>query len=172
MADTESGAGAGLGILNGLVGKEAVSSWRVIDQDTVNQYAVVSGDGEGEWIHLDPERAAREAPYGGTIVPGFLQVANLTRLFGETVSGFGGIDPNHALNYGFDRLRFVAPLPVGAPFRARIRMNEVRPHPTGGYIAKQDVVLEREDGTPTLAGEWLFYMGEKAFRGTAGTAAS
>lgn len=172
MADTESGAGAGLGILNGLVGKEAVSSWRVIDQDTVNRYADVSGDGEGEWIHLDPERAAREAPYGGTIVPGFLQVANLTRLFGETVSGFSGIDPNHALNYGFDRLRFVAPLPVGAPFRARIRMNEVRPHPTGGYIAKQDVVLEREDGTPTLAGEWLFYMGEKAFRGTAGNAAS
>lgn len=165
MADTEDRAGAGLGILNGLVGKEAVSSWRVIDQDAVDRYADVSGDGEGEWIHLDPERAAREAPYGGTIVPGFLQVANLTRLFGETVTGFGGIDPNHALNYGFDRLRFVAPLPVGAPFRARIRMNEVRRHPTGGYIARQDVVLEREDGTPTLAAEWLFYMGEKAFQG-------
>ncbi len=165
MADTEDRAGAGLGILNGLVGKEAVSSWRVIDQDAVDRYADVSGDGEGEWIHLDPERAAREAPYGGTIVPGFLQVANLTRLFGETVTGFGGIDPNHALNYGFDRLRFVAPLPVGAPFRARIRMNEVRRHPTGGYIARQDVVLEREDGTPTLAAEWLFYMGEKAFGG-------
>ena len=172
MADTENGAGAGLRILNGLVGKEAVSSWRVIDQDTVNRYADVSGDGEGEWLHLDPERAAREAPYGGTIVPGFLQVANLTRLFGETVSGFSGIDPNHALNYGFDRLRFVAPLPVGAPFRARIRMNEVRPHPTGGYIAKQDVVLEREDGTPTLAGEWLFYMGEKAFVAADGAPAS
>jgi acyl dehydratase len=162
MANTDSGTG-GPRSLNEMIGRESVSSWRVIDQETVNRYAAVSGDGEGEWIHLDPERAAREAPYGGTIVPGFLQVANLTRLFGEAVSGFSGIDPNHALNYGFDRLRFVAPLPVGAPFRARIRMNEVRPHPSGGYVAKQDVVLEREDGTPTLAGEWLFYMGEKAF---------
>lgn len=149
--------------LDGLIGQEGVSSWQVIDQDMVNQYVAVSGDGKDEWIHLDPERAAREAPYGGTIVPGFLQVASLTRLFGETVTGFTGIDPNHALNYGFDRLRFVAPLPVGATFRARIRMSELRPHPTGGYIAKQEVVLEREDGTPVLAGEWLFYMGEKAF---------
>jgi len=150
--------------LNGLVGQESVSSWRTIDQETVNQYAAVSGDGEGEWIHLDPERATREAPYGGTIVPGFLQVANLTRLFGETVRGFAGIDPNHALNYGFDRLRFVAPLPVGAPFRARIRVDEVRPHPSGGTIVKQGVVLEKEDGTPTLIAEWLFFLTEEAFK--------
>jgi acyl dehydratase len=167
MAQNDTSKGHGLDTLNGLIGREAVSGWRVIDQDAVDRYAAVSGDGEGEWIHLDPERANREAPYGGTIVPGFLQVANLTRLFGETMTGFSGIDINHSLNYGFDRLRFVAPLPVGAPFRARIRMNEVRTHPTGGYIAKQDVVLEREDGTPTLAAEWLFYMGEKAFEGAA-----
>ena len=160
MANTSNDAAAGLAAL---IGQEGVSPWRVIDQDEVSQYVAVSGDGAGEWIHLDPERAAREAPYGGTIVPGFLQIANLTRLFGEAVAGFSGIDPNHALNYGFDRLRFVAPLPVGAPFRARIRMSELRPHSTGGYIAKQDVTLEREDGTPVLAGEWLFYMGKKAF---------
>lgn len=169
MTNTEGKAGSGIEALNRLVGRESVSSWRVIDQETVDRYAAVSGDGEGEWIHLDPERAAREAPYGGTIVPGFLQVANLTRLFGETVTGFTGIDPNHALNYGFDRLRFVAPLPVGAPFRARIKISEVRAHPAGGYVAKQDVVLEREDGKPTLAGEWLFYMGEKAFLDGAAT---
>lgn len=171
MTDTHGGAGNGRRGLDELVGRECLSSWRVIDQETVDRYAVVSGDGEGEWIHLDPERAARDAPYGGTIVPGFLQVANLTRLFGEAVAGFSGIDPNHALNYGFDRLRFVAPLPVGAPFRARIRLSELRPHPSGGCIAKQDVVLEREDGTATLVGEWLFYMGEKAFLDDAGAPA-
>ena len=93
--------------LNDLIGQESVSEWRVIEQETVDRYAAVSGDGEGEWIHLNPERAAREAPYGGTIVPGFLQVANLTRLFGETVKGFKGVDPNHALNYGFDRLELL-----------------------------------------------------------------
>ncbi|CAG0959626.1 3-hydroxybutyryl-CoA dehydratase [Rhizobiaceae bacterium] len=163
MMNTQRGAES-LRQLSSFVGQESVSSWRVIDQETVNQYAEVSGDGEGEWLHLDPERAAREAPYGGTIVPGFLQVANLTRLFGETVTGFTGIDANHALNYGFDRLRFVAPLPVGAPFRARIRVSEARPHNSGGVILKQDVVLEKEDGTPTLIGEWLFYVSERAFR--------
>ncbi|NMG39712.1 dehydratase [Chelativorans sp. ZYF759] len=150
--------------LNALLGQEYVSPWRVIDQETVNHYAVVSGDGEGEWIHLDPERAAREGPYAGTIVPGFLQVANLTRLHGETVRGFGGFDPNHILNYGFDRLRFVAPLPVGASFRARIRISEIRPR-SEGVIIKQDVALEREDGTPTLVGEWLFYLTQNALQG-------
>lgn len=150
--------------LHGLIGQESVSDWRIIDQETVDRYAEVSGDGEGEWIHLDPERAAREAPYGGTIVPGFLQVANLTRLFGETVKGFTGIDPNHALNYGFDRLRFVGPLPVGASFRARIRVSEIRQHPTGGTILKQDVTLEREDGKPTMMAEWLFFITERGFR--------
>lgn len=151
--------------LNGLIGHESFTTWRAIDQETVNIYAAASGDGEGEWIHLDPERAAREAPYGGTIVPGFLQVANLTRLFGEAVTAFTGIDPNHALNYGFDRLRFVAPLPVGAQFRARIKVNDVRPHSTGGFIVRQDVALERKtDGKPTLIAEWLFYISQKAFQ--------
>ena len=110
MPDAYSKIAASQADLSDLVGRESFTTWRVIDQEAVNTYATASGDGEGEWIHLDPERAAREAPYGGTIVPGFLQVANLTRLFGEAVTGFAGIDPNHALNYGFDRLRFVAPL--------------------------------------------------------------
>lgn len=164
MTQTDNAHGASNPDFSHLIGKESVSPWHIIDQDAVNQYVAASGDGEGEWIHLDPERAARETDYGGTIVPGFLQVANLTRLFGESVSEFAGrIDPNHALNYGFDKLRFVAPLPVGASFRARIKMSELRPHSSGGYIAKQNVTLEREDGTATLIGEWLFYMGEKAF---------
>ena len=168
MTVIEEGIDGGAHRLDHLVGQESLSSWQVIDQDTVNRYAAASGDGEDEWIHLDPERAAREAPYGGTIVPGFLQIANLTRLYREAVAGFVGIDPNHTLNYGFDRLRFVAPLPVGAPFRARIRISDVRGHPAGGDIVKQDVVLEKEDGTATLVGEWLFFVSGKAFQPSAG----
>lgn len=160
---TTLGTADGARHLHDLIGQESVSDWRIIDQETVDRYAVVSGDGEGEWIHLDPERAARDAPYGGTIVPGFLQVANLTRLFGETVKGFKGVDPNHALNYGFDRLRFVGPLPVGAPFRARIRVSEIRQH-NGGTILKQDVTLERQDGKPTLIAEWLFFLTSQALK--------
>lgn len=80
MANTDSETVPARPDFTHLIGKESLSSWHVIDQDAVDQYAAASGDGEGEWIHLDPERAARETDYGGTIVPGFLQVANLTRL--------------------------------------------------------------------------------------------
>jgi len=144
------------------VGEEGFSPWHAIDQKTVDQYAMLTGDGEGEWVHLDSERAARELPYGGTIVPGFLQVAHLTKLFGEALTSLGDVDPNHALNYGFDRLRFVSPLPVGAKFRARFRVKDVRPHPSGGYVVKQDAALEKEDGGLTLAAEWLFHISDRA----------
>jgi acyl dehydratase len=144
------------------VGEEGHSPWHAIDQATVDHYATLTGDGLGEWVHLDSERAARELPYGGTIVPGFLQVAHLTMLFGEALTSLGNVDPNHALNYGFDRLRFVSPLPVGAKFRAKFRVKDVRPHPSGGYVVKQDAALEKEDGALTLAAEWLFHISDRA----------
>lgn len=163
MANTSAGTSGNRKGPEAWVGEEGASPWHVIGQETVDQYAALTGDGEGEWVHLDNERAARELPYGGTIVPGFLQVAHLTKLFGEALTSLGDIDPNHALNYGFDRLRFVSPLPVGAKFRARFRVKDVRPHPSGGYVVKQDAALEKEDGAPTLAAEWLFHVSDRAF---------
>lgn len=144
------------------IGKEGLSEWHVITQEMVDRYAVLSGDGEGEWIHLDPERAAREAGYGGTIVPGFFQVSHLIRLTGEAMRTLVVFDANHALNYGFDRLRFVRPMPVGARFRARVRILEVTPRPGESLLLKEEVRLELEDGTVTLAAEWLFLLGPRA----------
>lgn len=144
------------------IGKEGLSEWHVITQEMVDRYAVLSGDGEGEWIHLDPERAAREAGYGGTIVPGFFQVSHLIRLTGEAMHTLVVFDANHALNYGFDRLRFVRPMPVGARFRARVRILEVTPRPGESLLLKEEVRLELEDGTVTLAAEWLFLLGPRA----------
>jgi acyl dehydratase len=144
------------------IGQEGLSGWHLITQEMVDRYAALSGDGEGEWIHLDPERAAREASYGGTIVPGFFQVSHLIRLTGEAMRTLLPFDANHALNYGFDRLRFVRPMPVGARFRARVRILEVAPKPGESFLLKESVLLELEDGTVTLAAEWLVFLGPRA----------
>lgn len=144
------------------IGQEGLSGWHLIMQEMVDRYAALSGDGEGEWIHLDPERAAREASYGGTIVPGFFQVSHLIRLTGEAMRTLLPFDANHALNYGFDRLRFVRPMPVGARFRARVRILEVASKPGDSFLLKEAVLLELEDGTVTLAAEWLVFLGPRA----------
>jgi acyl dehydratase len=144
------------------IGQEGLSGWHLITQEMVDRYAALSGDGEGEWIHLDPERAAREASYGGTIVPGFFQVSHLIRLTGEAMRTLLPFNANHALNYGFDRLRFVRPMPVGARFRARVRILEVTPKPGDSFLLKEEVLLELEDGTVTLAAEWLVFLGPRA----------
>ncbi len=144
------------------IGQAGFSEWHCITQEMVERYSELSGDGEGEWIHLDPERAAREAPYGGTIVQGFFQVSHLIRLTGEAMRTLLPFDSNHALNYGFDRLRFVRPMPVGARFRARVRILEVTPKPDDSFLLKEEVLLELEDGTVTLAAEWLFFLGPRA----------
>lgn len=144
------------------IGQESFSYWHRITQDMVERYAALSGDGEGEWIHLDPTRAAREADYGGSIVQGFFQVSHLIRLTGEAMRSLLPFDSNHALNYGFDRLRFVRPMPVGARFRARVRIIEVTPKPDDSFLLKEEVQLQLEDGTVTLAAEWLFFLGPRA----------
>lgn len=156
-------AGKGANPLQEWVGQVGVSQWCVITQSTVDSYAELTGDGEGEWVHLDPVRAAEELPYGGTIVQGFLQVSHLVKLGGQALGDLGKcFDVNHALNYGFDRLRFVKPLPVGAKFRARLRVGEVSERPSGGFSVRQDISLEMEDGSATLVAEWLFFVDRRA----------
>ncbi|MGB3067228.1 MAG: MaoC/PaaZ C-terminal domain-containing protein [Ottowia sp.] len=144
------------------VGKEGTSEWQVISQNMVNEYANLCGDGEGEWVHLDPARAASEPGFDGTIVQGFFQVAHLTKLCGQAMRMQGGVDINYALNYGFDRLRFVKQMPVGAKFRARVKATEATHHASGGYILKQKVQLELADGSPTLVADWLFFLDPRA----------
>lgn len=146
-----------------LAGQEHLSEWHVITQAMVDEYATLTGDGEGEWVHLDPERAAREPDYGGTIVQGFLQVSHLIKLHAEAMKARPTIDKNFALNYGFDRLRFVGQMPVGAKFRIRVGARELVPKSNGGCLLKQEVQLELEDGRPTLVADWLFYLDARAF---------
>lgn len=146
-----------------LTDDEYLSEWHSITQSMVNEYAALTGDGEGEWVHLDPDRAAREPGYGGTIVQGFLQVSHLIKLHAQAMKARPVIDKNFALNYGFDRLRFVGQMPVGAKFRARVGARELTQKPGGGLLLKQEIKLELEDGRPTLIADWLFYLDPRAF---------
>ncbi|MFK8397808.1 MaoC/PaaZ C-terminal domain-containing protein [Pseudomonas sp. BGr12] len=155
---------SGNSLLQNWVGKEGVSDWYVISQAAVDEYAELCGDGEGEWVHLDPVRAAQEPAFGGTIVQGFFQVAHLVRLSSQALRAQETIDMNYSLNYGFDRLRFLKPMPVGAKFRARVRAVDLSQRPKGGYVLKQEVKLELEDGTLTLVADWLFLLDPRALQ--------
>src|SRR5205807_8955475 len=102
------------------IGREAgVSGWLPVTQDLIDGFADLTGD--RQWIHVDPERARRESPFGATVAHGFLTVALLSKLVREAVDLSAG--PGMRLNYGFNRLRFPAPVRAGARIRARVTPN-------------------------------------------------
>jgi acyl dehydratase len=104
------------------------SSWYPVTQAGVNAFADATGD--HQWIHTDPERASR-GPFGTTIAHGYLTLAIAPRLLGEVLS----LDAfSVALNYGLDRLRFPAPLPVGESVRMRVTLSGVEAFPGGATI--------------------------------------
>ena len=109
--------------------------------------------GDRQWIHVDTERARRESPFGATIAHGFLTVALLSRL----VRGGGRFSsgPGMRLNYGFNRLRFPAPVPAGSRIRARVTPNAVREVEGGIEIAWGVIVEIENQPKPALAAEWL-----------------
>ena len=95
--------------LGGLVGREvATSDWLVVTQDRINAFADATGD--HQWIHVDPERARAETPFGATIAHGFLTLSLLSALMRDALTVDG---PRMTLNYGLNRVRFVSPVPSG-----------------------------------------------------------
>jgi acyl dehydratase len=100
--------------------------WLVIDQQRIDAFAAASGD--RQWIHTDPVRAARESPYGATIAHGYLTLSLLPYLTESNAPGF--FERNYPgmrlrLNYGLDRVRFPAPVPVGSRIRAHTVVTRV-----------------------------------------------
>lgn len=124
-----------------------------ITQEMVDVHARTTGD--AQWIHNDPGRARRESPFGGPVVQGFLLLSCLTRL--SSGLRFPDTGPVAMLvNYGFDRVRFVAPVPVGATVELHGTLVQVRPRDTGdGHVLAVDVELRHEDRT-AVAARWLF----------------
>jgi acyl dehydratase len=125
--------------LKQMIGSEvAVSDWLPITQQQVDQFAEATGD--RQWIHVDVERSKRELPYGGTVAHGFLTLALLPRFFSETLRMS---DVGMMVNYGLNRVRFPAPLPVGSSVRGRLKLLAVGDVP-GGAEMIWEVTIERE----------------------------
>ena len=115
------------------------SDWLEITQDRVNTFAEATGD--YQWIHVDVERA-KKGPFGGTIAHGFL-TASLAPFFLPQIATYEGF--SLAINYGVDKIRFIAPVPVGARIRAGAEQLDVTDVP-GGIQTRVLVTIEIEGG--------------------------
>ncbi|MCA9011480.1 MAG: MaoC family dehydratase [Planctomycetaceae bacterium] len=134
------------------------SDWYLVEQSTIDKFGEATGD--MDWIHTDPERARRESPFGGTIAFGFWTISMLT-YFGRQIMqrDYPG-DALYGLNYGFDRLRLMAPVPVGKRIRCHIRLMSVEERGTGRYLVKSEYKIEVEghSAKPAMVAEWLFLL--------------
>jgi len=123
------------------VGREvAVSDWVTITQEQVNRFAEATGD--HQWIHVDVERA-RQGPFGGPIAHGFLTLSLLPRFFEST---FEVRSARMGVNYGLNKVRFTAPVPVGSRLRARMTLLAAEPVAGDGMQMTWQVQIEREGG--------------------------
>lgn len=100
------------------------SAWLTVDQQRINEFASATRD--DQWIHVDPERAA-SGPFGSTIAHGWLTVSLLPMLSREVYR----VEADMAINYGSDRVRFLAPVPVGSRIRATVTIADIVPGPEG-----------------------------------------
>jgi acyl dehydratase len=125
------------------------SDWHEITQDTIDAFADVTGD--HQWIHVDPERA-KDTPFGGTIAHGYLTLSLAPMLSNEIFSmdGFA-----FAVNYGLNKVRFPAPVPVGSKVRATAKVARLEDVP-GGAQMTIELTFEREGGEkPVCVAETL-----------------
>ena len=116
----------------------AVSDWITITQQQVNLFADATGD--HQWIHVDPEKAAA-GPFGGPIAHGFLTLSLLPKFF-ET--SFEITESRMGVNYGLNKVRFTAPVPVGSRLRARMKLLASEPIDNAGLQMTWEVTVERE----------------------------
>ena len=130
---------ASLADLPALVGQEvATSDWITVTQEQVNLFAQATGD--HQWIHVDVEKA-KAGPFGGPIAHGFLTLSLLPRFF-ESAIAIGGT--RMGVNYGLNKVRFTAPVPVGSRLRARLTLLACEPIENDGVQMTWKVSVERE----------------------------
>jgi acyl dehydratase len=143
---------ASLDEIRSRIGSEVgVSSWLTMDQERINEFADATED--RQFIHTDPEAAVR-TPFGGTIGHGFLTLSMLSRMAAEAMLVPDSI--TMAVNYGLDRVRFVAPVRSGKRIRGRFRLDSVDEKAPGQLLLRHTVTVEIEgEEKPALTAEWL-----------------
>ena len=125
--------------LAALVGQEvAISDWTTVTQEQVNQFAEATGD--HQWIHVDVERA-RAGPFGAPIAHGFLTLSLLPRFFESSLQV---VESRMGVNYGLNKVRFMAPVPVGSRLRARLKLLKSEPIDNNGVQMTWEVAVEKE----------------------------
>jgi acyl dehydratase len=141
----------GLEALRALVGTElGRSRWFEIGQDRIATFADATDD--HQWIHIDPERAARESPFGGTVAHGFLTLSLLPSMLADVLAM---ADAKLVVNYGLNKVRFPAPVPAGSRVRAAIVLAALDDE-AGSTQLTLDVTVEREGGNkPVCVAEFL-----------------
>ena len=134
------------------IGEEVgTSSWLDVDQARIDGFANATED--HQFIHVDPAAAAH-TPFGGTIAHGFLSLSLLSRMGAEAMLLPDGL--KMAINYGFDRVRFLAPVRSGKRIRGRFTLDSVEEKAPGQLLMRHKVTVEIEgEDKPALTAEWL-----------------
>jgi acyl dehydratase len=146
---------ASLDDIRARIGEEVgVSSWLTVDQARIDAFAEATED--RQFIHTDPAAAAR-TPFGGTIAHGFLTLSLLSRMAAEGMLIPDGV--KMAVNYGFDRVRFLAPVKSGKRVRGRFTLDSIEEKAPGQWLLRHIVTVEIEgEDKPALTAAWLGLM--------------
>jgi acyl dehydratase len=135
------------------------SEWVALDQDRIDAFAACTGD--RQWIHVDVERARHESPFGAPIAHGYLTLSLVAAMIME----IGVIPPDAAtgLNYGLEKVRFIAPVKAGSRVRVRAKLRSAEPQDDTRVLLRLDCALEIEGETkPALVAELLcLLMGKR-----------
>ena len=139
--------------LKAKVGEDlGTSRWFPVSQERIDQFAELTED--PQWIHIDPERAAKETPFGGTIAHGFLSLSLLSAMSMDVVPSVQGTVMG--INYGFDKVRFLNPVRSGSQVRGHFKLASVEPRGDNQLLIRHAISVEI-DGVdkPAIACEWL-----------------
>lgn len=133
-----------------MIPRSATSGWIVVSQDQISRFADATGD--HQWLHVDPQRAAGESPYGTTVAHGFLILSLLSALLRDAAA-LDGV--RMAVNYGLNRVRFVAPVTAGSRIRARFNAASIEEKGEATKVV-WDVTVESESpAKPCCVAEWV-----------------
>ena len=138
--------------LPSLIGQEVgVSRWITVDQARIDAFARITED--EQFIHVDPE-AAKHTPFGGTIAHGFLTLSLASAMSYDALAPLDGVVMG--VNYGFDKLRFLAPVPAGSNVRGRVKLLSAEDKGGGRWLLKHELTVEIDGADkPALIAEWL-----------------
>jgi len=128
------------------------SDWHRVEQEHVNMFADATGD--HQWIHVDPEMA-KQGPFGGTVAHGYLSLSLLPMLLGQVMTV---TDARMGVNYGTDKVRFTAPVPVNSEVRAKAKLLSAQ-RKGDGLLYKLGVEVEiKGQDKPAMVGEVLYMI--------------